>query len=482
MIGTFRRYAAIAGSALALERAQPRLSPRTADELAFLPAALEIIETPPSPLGRATAGSIMLFLVIALVWSVVGELDIHATAQGQIIPRGKTKVVQPPEPGVVKEILVQDGDRVREGQVLVVLDRSGSGADVTRLTREHDEALAAMARLRAQLAGSDEVSQPPAVPEEVWRVHYQQLKARLAEQRAVLDGLVRERDQKQAERDALHAEQEGLEQSLPLLREIRAMRAELARTGNGSKLLLLEAQQQVIDKTQGLASTRAKLIQAGAAIAGAGQHRRQIEEQFRADAFKELAEAERQAGTSAAELDKAAQRDTQLQLRAPVDGVVQQLAVHAAGAVVNQAQAVLAVVPTGEGIDAEVMLANKDIGFVREGQPVELKLETFPFTRYGTIPGTVLTVSHDAVQSGDNSRGGSGNGNSRNGQAGDPPASALYAVRVRFERDSVTTDVGPVAVTPGMAVTAEIKTGRRKVIEYVLAPLLRYRDESWRER
>mgnify|MGYP001807013727 CR=1 FL=1 len=125
---TLRRYAAIAGSALALERLRPKLCPRTADELAFLPAALEIVETPPSPLGRAIAGTIMLFLTIAVAWASLGELDIHATAQGQIIPRGKTKIVQPPEPGVIKDIHVKDGDRVTMGQVLVTLDRTGSGA------------------------------------------------------------------------------------------------------------------------------------------------------------------------------------------------------------------------------------------------------------------------------------------------------------------------------------------------------------------
>ncbi len=478
MIGTIRRYAAIAASALALERVQPKLCPRTADELAFLPAALEIVETPPSPLGRAIAGTIMLFLTIAVAWASLGELDIHATAQGQIIPRGKTKVVQPPEPGVIKEILVRDGDRVREGQVLVVLDRTGSGADVTRLTRDRDEARAAMARLRAQLAGSNRLADAEAIPPALQRIHQQQLEARLNEQRAVLDGLTREHEQKRAERDALRADQDGLEQTVPLLRQVQAMRAELARGGNGSKLQLLDAQQQLIDRTQSLASTRARLIQAEAAIAATDQRRRQAEEQIRADAYKELAEAERQAETTAAELDKAAQRDTQLQLRAPVDGVVQQLAVHAPGAVVSQAQAVLAVVPTAEGIDAEVMLANKDIGFVHDGQGVELKLETFPFTRYGTVPGTVLTVSHDAVQSPDPNRGNTG----RAGQAGDPPASALYAVRIRLERETMVTDAGTVALTPGMAVTAEIKTGNRKVIEYVLAPLLRYRDESWRER
>lgn len=480
MIGTLRRYAAIAGSALALERAQPKLAARTADELAFLPAALEIVETPPSPLGRAIAWTIMLFLTITVLWASLGELDIHATAQGQVIPRGKTKTVQPPEPGVVKEIVVKDGDTVHEGQVLVVLDRTGSGADVTRLTRERDEARAAMARLRAQLAGRDSLVDAEAIPEALRRVHQQQLQARLAEQRAILDGLAREREQKLAERDALRADQDGLEQTLPLLRQVQAMRAELARGGNGSKLQLLDAQQQVIDRTQSLASTRAKLIQAEAAIAATEQRRRQAEEQVRADALKDLAEAERQAETTAAELDKAAQRDTQLQLRAPVDGVVQQLAVHAPGAVVSQAQAVLAVVPTGEGIDAEVWLANKDIGFVHEGQRVELKLETFPFTRYGTVPGTVLTVSHDAVQSQDGGRGGSGTG--RSGQGADSSSSPLYAVRVRLERDAMTTADGAVALTPGMAVTAEIKIGRRKVIDYILAPLLRYRDESWRER
>lgn len=466
-----RRHAAIAGAALALERSQPRPPPRNPDELAFLPAALEIVETPPSPIGRAISWAVMLFLVVAVAWASLGELDIHATAQGQIIPRGKTKVVQPPEPGVVLEIRVKDGDVVAAGEVLVLLDQTAAASDVARLARERSEALAAVVRLRAQLEGRDRLTAVPDVVPAVLRVHELQLQARLKEQRAQIDGLIREAEQKQAERDALRAESTGLERAIPLLREIREMRSELEKLGSGSKLQLLLARESLIEKEQALATTRARLIQAEAAIAATTERLVQAEERFRADALRELAEAERQAYSLAAEHDKAVQRHRLLELRAPVDGVVQQLSVHAPGAVVSQAQAVLAVVPLREGIDAEVMLANKDIGFVHDGQEVELKIETFPFTRYGTVPGRVMTVSRDAIQEEAQGRGG-----------GDPAAGAVYAVRVRPDAGTIAVDGQDVALTPGMAVTAEIKTGRRRVIEYVLAPLLRYRDESWRER
>jgi hemolysin D len=187
------------------------------------------------------------------------------------------------------------------------------------------------------------------------------------------------------------------------------------------------------------------------------------------------------------DLAKAEDRGRLFKLTAPVDGVVQQLAVHAPGAVVSQAQPVLMIVPENEGIAVEAALPNKDAGFVRPGQAVEIKVESFPFTRYGTVPGTVQTVSGDAVQGPDSDPtqrrpGTFGAGsNSSTGQTAEGQG-AVYSVRIRPLADTIRVDGRDVALTPGMAVTAEIKTGKRRVIEYVLDPVMRYRDESLRER
>jgi len=227
-----------------------------------------------------------------------------------------------------------------------------------------------------------------------------------------------------------------------------------------------------------------KIIETRQGAEAIEQRLRQADEQFRAEALSQLAEAEQKAASLAQDLAKAEQRDRLYKLTAPVAGVVQQLAVHAVGAVVAQAQPVLMIVPEGEGIAIEAALQNKDAGFVLPGQAVEIKVESFPFTRYGTVPGEVLVVSSDTVQGPDsdptqrrsNANDPAGGGQSRDGQG------AVYSVRIRPARDSIAGDGRAVALTPGMAVTAEIKTGRRRVIEYVLDPVMRYRAESFRER
>jgi hemolysin D len=182
---------------------------------------------------------------------------------------------------------------------------------------------------------------------------------------------------------------------------------------------------------------------------------------------------------------KSADRERLYRLTAPVDGTVQQLAVHSPGAVVSPAQPLLMVVPDGEGIAIEAMLRNKDVGFVRPGQKVEIKIESFPFTRYGTIPGTVMVVSSDAMQNGDGDRtthrddgDGGGSPGSRQTDAREPS----YAVRIAPLANHIHADGQDVALEPGMAVTAEIKTGKRRVISYLLDPVARYWGEGLRER
>ncbi len=200
-----------------------------------------------------------------------------------------------------------------------------------------------------------------------------------------------------------------------------------------------------------------------------------------------LAEAEQKAASLGREMDKAADRARLFELTAPVDGVVQQLAVHAPGAVVTQAQAVLMVVPADEGIAIEASLPNRDAGFVRPGQPVEIKVASFPSTRYGTIPGEVELVSSDAVEApeGDAQRRGQmpAAGDRAQPSARDRDEQGpVYAVRIRPLRAFIHADGRDAALAPGMAVTAEIKTGRRRVISYLLDPVLRYWGEGLRER
>ena len=171
-------------------------------------------------------------------------------------------------------------------------------------------------------------------------------------------------------------------------------------------------------------------------------------------------------------------------LTAPVSGTVQQLVLHTLGGIVQPAQALMAIVPDGEGIEIEAEIENRDIGFVREGQEAVVKLETFPFTRYGTIPGTVLIVSNDAVErnAGPTPQAGEGSAASNANTANTNGAHLAYLARIRLGKDTMVVDGKTVRLSPGMAASVEIKTGTRKIIEFLLSPLLKMAGEAGRER
>jgi hemolysin D len=481
-IEPLRRHAAAWKAAWQTDRLRPRLAGRFADELAFLPAVIEIVETPASPLGRLTAWLVMALFSATLTWACLGHVDIHATAQGRVIPAGKTKTVAASEVGVVAAIHVRDGDHVTAGQALVDLDRIGTEADAARLSRERLEQIMTAARLRALLAGKDTFV-VEKVPSELLGVHRAQLIQKLADHRATLGALQREADEKEAAARGNDAEISRLVQTVPLLEERVKAKETLAAEGYGARNDFLQLKQDLVDRRQQLETAREKSIETRAGLANVHQRMAQSEAQFQAEALTQLADAEQKADSLSQELAKAKDRDRQFQMTAPVDGVVQQLSVHAPGAVVGQAQPVLMIVPDNEGIAIEVALPNKDIGFVRPGQAAEIKVESFPFTRYGTVPAEVMVVSSDSVSPDSDPM--------RKAAAAQDPAStgqskeslgATYAVRLRLNRDVIRVDGKDVALAPGMAVTAEIKTGRRTVIRYLLDPLLRYGDESFRER
>jgi hemolysin D len=468
-----RRHLAVWQAALATERLRPKESKRNSDELSFLPAVLEVIESPPSPVGRASLWAIMALVSIALTWACLGQLDIHATAPGRIIPGGKTKPVAPSETGSVAEILVNDGDHVEEGQVLVRLDPVAAESDSTKLGRDRLELIVTIARLRALLDGRSDFTLPQGVdaPADLLALHRQELRQKLADHRAAVENLEQERHQKESELRAAEADKVRLEQTVPLLEEQAKAKADLSAQGYVTRTEYLKVQQDFVDRQQALVAAPHKVAEAQSAIAAAGEKLHQLEAQFRTEALGQLADAEQKAAELTQDLAKADDRRRAFDLTAPVAGVVQQLAVHAKGAVVSVAQPVLMIVPDGEGIAVEAELANKDAGFVHAGQTVEIKVESFPFTRYGTVPGEVVQGSEgEAAQR----RAAGANG----GQGGE----AVYSVRIKLLQDKIMADGREVALTPGMGVTAEIKVGRRRVIDYILDPVIRYREESLRER
>ncbi|WP_374367181.1 HlyD family type I secretion periplasmic adaptor subunit [Dongia sp.] len=440
-------------------------------EQEFLPAAVEILETPPSPMGRAVALAISLFVAIALLWACVGEIDIVAVGQGKIVASGRTKIIQAFETGVVTQIMVEEGQQVAKGDLLIELDSTSTGADTDRLASELQRQLLDVARLRSILGlpGGEMIDDPTGAGfgDAALALARSLRASQLGEQQEKLAALARELERQRAGAVAAQAEIATIAAQLPLKREQVEARRGLMEKGLTPRQQFLEMQQELI-AMEGQANTAAaRANESRAGIAAIERQIAQTGEEFDRTRLQELTEAEATVQQLTEELKKATQRQSLQRLMAPVAGTVQQLQIHTIGGVVEPAKPLMVIVPEDAGIEIEAEIENKDIGFVEEGQEAVVKLEAFPFTRYGTQEGVVVTISNDAVER----------------QGADPNTPRLtYLARIRLQNETIDVDGKSVSLSPGMMASVEIKTGTRRIIEFVLSPLMRMGGEAGRER
>ncbi len=454
--------------ALKADKAKPRQAPLARAELAFLPAALEVSETPASPAARVTALTIAAFFTVAVAWASIGDLDIVATAPGKIIPSQRVKLIQPLETSIVRAVHVTEGQAVKAGDVLVELEAAGTRTDVDRLMADLDATRADIARLEALQRPDPPAAfaPPPELPAAVVELQRSLLATQWREHQATLAKLDSDLAQRQAELKTTGSEIARLTEVAVKIADETRRRQELADKGYGSQIARLTAEKELAENQGQQAVQRARLVETRAAVAALRSQQDQAREEFRRDAAAKLAEARAKEAGSEQELIKAMDRERVQSLTAPVDGTVQQIKVHTVGGVVQPAQELMVVVPGGAVLEIEARLPNKDIAFVEPGQQAEIKVDAFPFTRYGTLKGRVETVSLDAIQDEDS-------------QSKD----YVFPLRVSLEEAAITVENGKrIPLTPGMTVVAEVKTGTRKPIEYVLAPLKKYGAETGRER
>lgn len=451
--------------ALDNERVRSRAVLRT-EETDFLPAALEVVERPVSPTARVTTWLLLGLLAAALLWLVLGRVDVVASAPGKLVPADDVKLIQPGAAGIVHAILVRDGQTVRAGQPLVELDPTVSDADAAQARKALETAELDAARLRAILSALDgrglRFTPPAGTSSEVADTQVALARAQLAEIRA--GGQTRAADTRaaRASRAEAQIQADKLDETLPLLDEQIAANEKLLEKGYVSKLRVIEMRRQRIAAARDRDAALATARKADAQIAAAGGSFSQSAAEARARILADLARAESDARLRKEELTKAAKRSSLQRLVSPVDGTVTQLAVHTVGGVVEAAKPIMVIVPARGKLIAEVTIANKDVGFIAAGQPVALKVEAFPFTRYGAVPGKLEHISSDAVQ--DEKRG------------------LIYTARVTLDRATIVRDGRAIPLTPGMAVTADIRTGRRSLASYLLSPIDEIRTTAARER
>lgn len=427
----------------------------TADEAEFSPPALALTERPVSPTARITAALLIGLVALTLAWAALGRVNIVANAVGQVIPSTRTQTIAAVETAVVRAIDVKEGQAVRSGEVLLTLDARPFRADYQKAIAEERTADLKMARASALIAAMARQRSPwlpkvagiPASQLHEAQRHlaaqYLAFTAKLAELDAAIDRYT---------------------QALPVAREREQIYSRLLRTHDVSRDEWLARDQESLDLEGRLADAKT------ARDAFIAQTRREAYDAFTA--------AAQTAAVARQEAIRAASQATWFTLRAPVNGTVQQLIVHTVGGVVPAAQPLMRIVPAEERMEVQVYLQNKDVGFVRVGQQAKVKIAAFDYTRYGTIPGRVVSVSRDAVE-GSAILQEIGEQAKRSSTA---DVGSRYLVRVALQRSTMKVEGHVVPLLPGMAVTAEIKTGRRRVIDYFLSPLLREGTGSLHER
>ena len=501
----------------------------------FLPAALEILETPPPPLPIALIVTICVFALAALIWSCVGRLDVHAVASGKIETAGYSKVIEPLDPGKVAAIHVEAGQSVKAGDLLVELDPAEATADAIAGQDALDASLAEIARRRfaivavrsaqeveartsgdrddaaamkgksppdgsegrqasalspvEELAGRPEltIAWDEGLPEPFRLREEAVVRADLTQLSDALKALDKQMAQKLATKKRLGMSIAFQHTLMETLNQRVLMRQQAIDLKVDTKINLYDAKEDLEKSQAELASDEGQLIEIDAALKELQSEKAKSVSQFLADNQNKLADASRKADDARQAFAKAEARLARTKLTAPIDGIVQQTAVTTLGQVVTTGQQLAVITPNGGKLRVEALVANLDIGFVKLGQPAVIKVDAFPFTRFGVLHGKVVKIAPSAIDEQDAKRtlanaAASANTTQLPLTAPGQPESFVFPVTVALDETVMTIDNATIPLTPGMTVTVEIKTDSRRVIDYLLSPLAKIASEAARER
>ncbi len=423
----------------------------------FLPEAMEIEETPPSPFGRVLLWAIVVLVVGAFLWSYFGKVDEEVVARGKIIPDGMIKVIQPSDTGVIRAIHVEEGQRVKEGDLLIELDPTITQAEVESSEKSLAINRSDMARLRAELRGG-QIRGSGKNHDKLLLLQTDLKQAREAEHQAKVESLELVVSQKKI---ALQSAEESilkLEKSLELVSKQEGAFRQLAEKGYASVMEHLQRQKELVRTEKELDEQRKLADQIRDGLKEAEKNLEALKKERERSILGEIVEKERAITVLEGEFTKASRRSQLERLYSPVNGTVHGLVTHTIGGVVTPAQPIISIVPDGTPLIVEAMALNQDIGFIHPGQKAELKLDTFPFQKYGTIDAELSYVSPDAQE--------------------DQKIGLVYKIKLKPKRFTIRVKDKDVPIVPGMAVTVEIKTGEKRVIEFFISPFIKYVDES----
>jgi len=452
-------------------RDQIKLPELKAHEAEFLPAALSLQTAPISPAGRWVAKILLSLLAVLFLWSVFGKMDIIVNGQGKMIVDGYTKTISSVEVAKVTSLYVQEGQSVKAGELLMELDARGPDSEKNKAEGDRQLALLQMERSKAMLKALNAVGNNP---------NYASLKS-VEPILAPIEGI----DSEYFQRETAHLQDLWRDYSAKYARissQIRRYSAGLPLAARRAKDYEDLAKDHDVSVHSYLEKEQARIDLLGQ-LEDAKNQLASLTAEARKTAQDELYQATRIWSGAVQDIHKAAAHSEQLRIVAPVDGVVQQLTVHTVGGVVPAAQPLMLIVPSHNAVELEAYIENKDIGFIQEGQSVQVKVDAYEYSKYGTISAVVSHVSHDAVDFSGNGTGQLANKDVDPKKEGFSNAKGLmYAVKVALQKPYILVNNKQMPLTPGMGGSIEIKTGERRMIEYVISPLITHGHESLNER
>ena len=461
-------------------------------DVEFLPAALLDVDEPPSPLRGVVVLALAALLLTVVAWSYFGRVASYATASGKVQAVGRTKVVEAQQIGRVVEILARDGDRVKAGAALIRLDPTDAAAARTIIVDQRADLLAQNARRRAELGAvhADPIPSDPAiswdddVPQRVRDRETGVLRADLAALTATLSTLAGRRAAAVLERDKFSAVITAQKALVAVTAENASMADELQQTGWNSRAKSLDLVEDLRGQQVALTAYEGKLADAQAAVATLDSEAVKTREAFASAASDALAAAERQIADLDQRLIKADQTLSQMTVASPVAGIVHASAVTTVGQFVRPTQQLMQVVPETAAIEIVAYLQNTDVGLVRQGQDVTIKVDSFNYATYGTVDGTVVQVGNDALATTGKStlQSATLDGGYGESTAAQRTGTLKFPVVVRAERPTISIDGKLVALTPGMSVSVEIETENRRLIDYMASPVAELLSTAAHER
>ena len=486
---------ALAAAGRSAQRALARLRAPGADlsDREFLAPALEILETPPSPVHVAFLWIICAFVLTALGWAYFGRVDIVAAAQGKFQPTGRVKVVEPLETGKVENIDVGNGSLVNAGDVLVELDRSTALADVEGARAELSSARAEILRRKTALVAArahafdppPRIDWPEGVPRALREREDRVFAADLGELAAAQASFAAERAQKTAERDKLADAIATQRNLVATLQERVNMRTKLVEAKVGARAAVIDATETLQYQITQQAKQEQELASLTAGLEVVSRDAEKAVQTFVSDDAEKLEDAERRVDEVKQRLAKAEAELDRLTLRAPIAGRVQSSIITNVGQVVASGQEIMRIVPEASGLEIEAYVRNRDIGFVSVGQEAVIKVESFPYTRYGVIKARVVRIAKDAIPEPDAGaiEGDPARASNASGFAGaERTQNLVFPVVLKPDTATIMIDGVAEPLTSGMAVTVELKTGARRMLEYLFAPLVEVASKAMRER